>query len=187
MIERTLATGMQGRVAVGHVTTLATMPVDDQERCLALLADAGIGLISLPATDLYLGGHGEPGWRSMAPIERAARAGVAIAVANNNLANPFSPFGNGNLVQAAWLAGVVRRITDSELLLDAITTGPAAILGRAPHGPSVGAAADLALLDTVDPAALVAQCPGVVATVRGGRLVHHVGAVRADVRSPVAP
>ena len=37
----------------------------------------GIALVVLPATDLYLAGHGEPGTRSLAPWERALDAGFA--------------------------------------------------------------------------------------------------------------
>ena len=109
VVERTRAHAMRGRVTIGHVTTLAAMAPDHQARALDALAAAGISLVVLPATDLYLAGHGEPGTRSLAPWERALDAGVRVAIANNNLENPFAPFGNGNLLQAAWLAGLVRR------------------------------------------------------------------------------
>ena len=109
VVERTRALAMGGRVTIGHVTTLAAMPADAQARALDALASAGIALVVLPATDLYLGGHGEPGTRSLAPWERAIDAGVRVAIANNNIDNPFAPFGNGNLLQAAWLAGITRR------------------------------------------------------------------------------
>src|SRR5206468_7229042 len=95
-------------------------------------------------------GHGEPGTRSLAPWERAIEAGVRVAIANNNLENPFAPFGNGNLLQAAWLAGITRRAAtpaQARALLDAITHGPAAILGLPPHGPTPGAIAHLIVVD----------------------------------------
>ena len=173
VVERTRALGLAGRVTIGHVTTLAALAPDEQAAAFERLAEAGIALVVLPATDLYLGGHGEPGSRSLAPIERAAAAGVTVAIANNNLANPFAPFGNGSLVQAAWLAGITRRLGDPagrRLLLEAITSHPAAILGRAPHGPQVGARADLVVLDTTEPERAITQAPSVVATVHGGRL-----------------
>ncbi len=172
--ERTVALGMEGRVTVGHVTTLAGMSPDRQALACELLATAGIALVVVPATDLYLGGHGEPGTRSLAPFDRAADAGVVVAIGNNNIANPFAPFGNGNLVQAAWLAGIIRRVADERgrlLLLDAITANPAAILDGPAHGPVVGAAADLVVLDTQDPRAAISAAPAVLATIRRGRLV----------------
>lgn len=173
VIERTNALGMAGRVTVGHCTTLAAFGAGRRQEAFDRLAAAGIALVVLPVTDLYLGGHGDPGTRSLAPLEQAAAAGVRVAIANNNLANPFAPFGNGSLLQAAWLAGVTRRLgspSQRQLLLDAITVAPAEILGRDPHGAVVGSVADLVLLDTSDPDAAVSQAPAVLATLRKGHL-----------------
>jgi cytosine/creatinine deaminase len=185
VVERTRAHAMAGRVTIGHVTTLAAMPPDVQARALESLADAGIALVVLPATDLYLAGHGEPGTRSVAPWERAVDAGVRVAIANNNIENPFAPFGNGNLLQAAWLAGIVRRgagLRRQQALLDAITHVPAAILERARHGPTAGADAHLAILDSDEPAGVVLRAPSVLATLRAGRLVHLVDAPETVTR-----
>ena len=175
--ERTRAHALQGRVTIGHVTTLAAMAPDAQAAALDQLAAAGIGLVVLPATDLYLAGHGEPGTRSLAPIARARAHGVRVAIANNNIQNPFAPFGNGSLLQAAWLAGIVGRASDSatrKQLLDAITSEPAALLGLPAHGPFIDAPAHLALLDTERESDVLLLTPPVLATLRSGRLVHRL-------------
>lgn len=165
VVERTRALGMQGRVTVGHVTTLAAMPALQRERALDELASCDIALVVLPPTDLHLVG-------AIAPVLEAARRGVRCAIANNNVANPFSPFGNANVLQAAWLAGVVSHAVtaaDEQVLLEAITTVPRSILDL----PS-GGSHDLAVLDTVDADAPLRSAPAVVGTVCGGRLVHLV-------------
>jgi cytosine deaminase len=177
VVERTLAHGMQGRVTIGHVTTLAAMSPDAQGASLDLLAEAGVALVVLPATDLFLVGHGEPGTRGLAPLERARRAGVRVAIANNNLYNPFAPYGNGNLVQAAWLTGIMRRLVDPEarrMLLEAITTEPARVLALPEHGPEPGAHAHFAVFDASEPDEVVLQAPAILATVRSGRLVNRL-------------
>jgi cytosine deaminase len=187
VVERVRAHGVPGRVTLGHVTTLAAMTPEAQAAALDLLASAGISLVVLPATDLYLAGHGEPGTRSLAPIARARRAGVRVAIANNNLHNPFAPFGNASLLQAAWLAGIVQRLADAEgrrILLEAITREPAAILGLPAHGPSEGALAHLALLDTHDPEHSVSLAPAVLATLRNGCLTHRLSGVAAPSPPP---
>ncbi|MFC5754766.1 amidohydrolase family protein [Actinomadura rugatobispora] len=174
VVERTRAHGMAGRVTIGHVTTLAAMAPDAADRAFERLASAGISLVALPATDLYLAGHGRPGTRSVAPVDRARAAGVRVAVANNNIGNPFAPFGNADLVQAAWLTGITHRLAgeaDRRDLLEAITTAPAAILGLEPHGPAPGAHAHLAVLDARSVEDVVLQAPPVLATLRDGRLV----------------
>ncbi len=181
--ERTRALGMQGQVTIGHVTKLAAMPVDEQEMAYALMAGAGISLVVMPATDLYLGGSGEPGSRSLAPLERAHAAGVRVAVSNNNLHNAFSPYGNGNLLQAAWTAGLTRQLVGPEmleLLVASITDHPARILGRAPHGTTVGDVADLVVLDADDPRLVALQVPAVLASIRSGTLVHRQRSIRTQ-------
>ena len=177
--ERTRAHGMQGKVTIGHVTTLANMSEAEQARAFARLAAAQISLVVLPATDLFLAGHGEPGTRSLAPIERAHAAGVRVAIANNNLQNPFAPFGNGNLLQAAWLAGLMRRVADRDgqaFLMDAISHQPARILGLPEHGPVPGALADLVLLDLDRSAEVATFAPPVLATLHRAALSHLVQA-----------
>src|SRR5215470_4159846 len=57
IVAETVRAGWQGRVAVGHVTELAAMPLSEQDAIIADLAAAGIGVIALPATDLYLMGR----------------------------------------------------------------------------------------------------------------------------------
>jgi cytosine deaminase len=181
VVERTLAHGMQGKVTIGHVTTLARMSPSAQASALDALARADIALVLLPATDLYLAGHGEPGVRSLAPLERARAAGVRIAIGNNNIQNPFAPFGNGNLLQAAWLTGLVRRMNGADaaaLLLGAISTEPAKILGLSAHGPTAGARADLALLELSDTRSIVHSAPPVLATLTRARLSHLTHAPR---------
>jgi cytosine deaminase len=174
--ERTRALGFSGRVAIGHVTTLAAM--DDPDKALATLADAGIALAVMPATDLYLAGHpraasGGFATRSVAPVLRAAEFGVRVAITNNNFCNPFAPYGNGSQLQAAWLAGLIFRAVapaDRRTLLDAITANPAAILGLPERGPVSGAVADLVVVEASRAEDAVVQAAPVAAVVKDGAL-----------------
>ena len=88
--------------------------------------------------------------------------------------NPFAPFGNGSLLQAAWLAGITRRggsAAHRAALWDAITRGPAAILGLpVAHGPTEGADAHLVVIDASSPDEAVLQASTVLATLRAGRV-----------------
>jgi cytosine deaminase len=168
VVERTAALGLAGRVTIGHVTSLAAMDPYTQASMLESLAAHGISLVVLPVTDVYLMGHGEPGTRSVAPYELAMAAGVRTAIGNNNIGNAFAPFGNANQLQAAWLAGLLRRDTDNGRLLAAITSEPAAILGLEPHGTTVGEWADLVVLDHDEVATSVLLCPPVHQTLRRG-------------------
>src|SRR4029453_18676966 len=47
----------RGRVAVGHVGKLSTMPQPGLDKVARRMADAGVAATVLTATDLYLGGR----------------------------------------------------------------------------------------------------------------------------------
>ena len=96
---------------------------------------------------------------------------MRTAIGNNNIGNAFAPFGNASLLQAAWLAGLVRRSTDAAGLLAAVTSEPAAILDLEPHGTAPGEWADLVVLDHDDVATAMLQAPPVHDVLRRGRLV----------------
>src|ERR1700730_5208892 len=73
--RKTIATGYQGRVTLGHVTSLGALVPDEAARVIALLRESGIHIVTLPATDLYLGARKEPTFnrrRGLTPI-RALR------------------------------------------------------------------------------------------------------------------
>ena len=175
VVELTRAHGMEGRVAVGHVTSLAAMSPRAVEQRAAALAAAGVGVIALPCTDVFLGGRAADRARprGLAPIGALAAAGVDVAVATNNIQNAFTPYGDGALLQVAWLAGLVGQMPPGpghRALLEMVTSAPARILGHEPHGPAVGALADLVVLDVCDPSAAVARPAAALATICGGRL-----------------
>ena len=172
--QRTDAHGMAGLVTVGHVTTLAAMSPDRQAETLSTLADSGSRWSRTPATDLFLTGHGEPGSRKRSPDECAVAAGVRTAIANNNIGNTFAPFGNASLLQAAWLAGLLRRAAstrDAATLLHAITRAPAGILGLRSHGTEVDELADLVIVQDDTPDQVLLRAPAVAASLRRGLLV----------------
>ena len=141
--EQTVRRGWQGRVAVGHLTELAALPPPEQDRIIAGIAEARIGVISLPTTDLYLMGRRDTHnvRRSLTPIRRLLAAGVPVAISTNNVRNPFTPVGTADLTHIAYVAAVAAHMgTAGELraLLDCITRHPAAILGAPDHGLAPG-------------------------------------------------
>jgi cytosine deaminase len=164
--------GWRRRVVVGHVTSLAAMDPEAFGRRAAALAAAEVGVVSLPVTDLFLGGR-DTGHRAVAPLRALRAAGVTVAIATNNTQNAFTPFGKGSLLQTAWLAGVVDHIgpgADRRALLDMVTTAPAELLGITDHGIAGGRRADVVVLDTDSVADVVAGPADVFATISGGRV-----------------
>jgi cytosine deaminase len=106
--EQTVRHGWQGRVALGHCTELAALAPPDLAPIADLLAEAGVAVITLPATDLYLMGRKDTHRvrRGLAPVKRLLAAGVTVAAATNNVRNAFTPVGNANLALMGFLLTV---------------------------------------------------------------------------------
>ena len=125
-----------GRVAIGHVTKLSALPPDRFDAAARRLAEAGVAVTVLPATDLFLMGREAmrdvP--RGVAPAHRLTRAGVTCSVATNNVRNPFTPYGDGSLVRMANLFANVAQLAGEDELgacLD-LVAGSGARLMRIP-------------------------------------------------------
>ena len=73
--DRTERHGWQGRVAIGHLTELAACDEAEQARVARRLHAAGIAVITLPATDLYLMGRRDIRnvRRGLTPVKRLLR------------------------------------------------------------------------------------------------------------------
>jgi cytosine/creatinine deaminase len=141
--ERTLAEGYAGRVLVGHATALGALSPDDLAPVADLLARAGVGVVVMPTTDLYLGGRGDERnvRRALAPVSRLLAAGVNVAYATNNVRNAFTPFGNADQIENGLLlmaAGHLAAPREVERVFAMATTDAARAIGLADYGLGVG-------------------------------------------------
>jgi cytosine deaminase len=186
--ERTRRLGWQGRVAVGHCTELAALPPADLEPILSQLAGAGIGVIVLPATDLYLMGRSDEYnvRRGLAPVKRLLAAGIPVAAATNNVRNAFTPVGNASLPLMGFLLTVGAHMGTARDLGNALamlTEHPARILRVPDYGLVVGRRADLVVWETECPEDIVAALAPPRLVVKAGRVtVEHERMVKEPWR-----
>ncbi|MBX4948380.1 cytosine deaminase [Rhizobium binae] len=139
-----------GKVTAGHCCSLARHDEETAKRTVALVADAGVGVVSLPMCNMYLQDRypgRTPRWRGITLFKELAAAGVATAVASDNTRDPFYAYGDLDPVEVFREAV---RILHLDHPLDTaarvITTSPAEILGRSDKGRiAAGAPADLVL------------------------------------------
>lgn len=172
--RQTIAHGMQGRVAIGHVTKLSMLPPEALDQTIALMRDAGIALTVLPATDLFMMGrehdHAIP--RGVAPAHRMHAAGLCCSVATNNVLNPFTPYGDCSLPRMANLFANVAQIGDPAGLnacFDMITGSPNRLLGRS-DTIAEGDPADLILLPCDSGVAAVSEISRPLWGLKRGRM-----------------
>jgi cytosine deaminase len=163
-----------GRVAVGHVGKLSTMPFKDLDRVAKRMADTGVAATVLTATDLYLGGrhtdHNVP--RNVLDLNFLTERGVTCSVASNNILNPFTPFGDGQLLRQVNMHAIVtQRANDDEVkaLWDMTTKSAAKLMRKDDYGIAIGGPADLVVLDAPDAVMALRTIAPVLAAYKRGR------------------
>lgn len=163
-----------GRVAVGHVGKLSTMPFKDLDKVARRMADTGVAATVLTATDLYLGGrhtdHNVP--RNVLDLNFLNERGVTCSVASNNILNPFTPFGDGQLLRQVNMHAIVtQRANDDEVkaLWDMTTSSAARLMRKDDYGIAVGGPADLVVLDAPDAVMALRTIAPVLAAYKNGR------------------
>jgi cytosine deaminase len=157
LAKMTRAYGMAGRVVAGHSSALSAMAPDEAQRTIDELREAGVGIVTLPAANLFLQGRdaGRLPPRGLTRVKELLAAGIPVAAASDNIQDPFVPTGSGDLLEIArWtlLAGHFG-LGDLRQGFEMVSTVPAQMIGLgADWGIRQGARADLliARADTID-------------------------------------
>jgi cytosine deaminase len=165
-----------GRVAIGHVTKAASLPLPAFDTMAKRLADAGVALTVLPSTDLYLMGrqhkHDHNVTRGVVPAHKLLQHGVNCSLSSNNILNPFTPFGDCSQMRMANLYANISQVgkkADMRECFNMVTRRPAEMLRLKDYGLAVGKSADLVVLDSASPEAAVAELAPVLYAFKRGR------------------
>lgn len=137
--------GFAGPLTASHLVSLAFAEPTHIAKVATRLADAGIGVVALPMTNLYLQGRGTSGSppRAIAPIQALRDAGVVVAAGGDNLRDPFYPLGAVDPLEvAAYL--VTAAHVDPEEAWDLVSTSARSLLNAPRSGHN------LLLVEAVD-------------------------------------
>ncbi|MCT0202662.1 amidohydrolase family protein [Synechococcus sp. CS-602] len=145
----------------------ASMSQLSSRRCLDLadvIAEAGLAVVALPPTNLWLLGHhggDTPNSRPMAPIRQLQRAGVTVAIGGDNVQDPWFPGGDFDPLELLRLSVTAAHLAPWQRQgLMPFTTAAARLMGLAWDGVlREGAPADLILLAASNWSDLLARCP----------------------------
>ncbi|MAT42115.1 MAG: cytosine deaminase [Anaerolineaceae bacterium] len=135
----TIKNGWEGRVTAQHSRAMALYAEPYYRKIEYLLKRAKIGVVSDPQTGpLY------------ARVKDLYKAGVRIALGQDDIADAYYPYGRNNMLEVAFLASHLMWMNsrpEMEILYDLITTNAAQALDIQGHKLVEGGNADLVVLN----------------------------------------
>jgi cytosine/creatinine deaminase len=136
-------------IVCDHCCSLAVQAQSDVDETLQLVKAAGIGIVSLLMCNLYLQDRHQnrtPRWRGITLIHELKQKGIPIAIASDNVRDPFFGFGNHDGLEVFAMAVKIAHLdTPYSDWIKAITTTPAELMGIDSNYISVGSSADLVI------------------------------------------
>lgn len=177
VFERVVRHGMQGRTVLGHASVLSALPRSEFERIRDRMLELEVGVVTLPAANLYLQGRAADMLppRGLTRVAELIRSGVPIATASDNIQDPFVPTGSGDMLEIARWTLLAGHLLADELptAYRMITDIPARLIGLGDdYGLREGAFADLVISDCDDVSALVGAGPDRMQVLAKGKPVH---------------
>jgi cytosine deaminase len=161
--DRTRRTGLQGKVTISHGFALGELPPNQQADLLDELAQAGIS------------------WSTVAPVRTAPLPwsgmrdrGMPVGLGTDGIRDLWSPFGDGDLLRVALdFARLHGLRTDEDLAyaVELATTRAAGFVHRSVHDLTVGAPADIVLVDAENVQDALMLAPRRELVMSGGRVV----------------
>lgn len=163
-----------GRVVVGHMAKLSLLPQDRLATLARSLADSGIAVTVLPATDLFLMGRDQDHnvRRGVADANLLMANGVTCSLSTNNVLNPATPYGDCSLIRMANLYANVLQVDRPAQLCECfemLTQSSARLLNLKDYGLAVGNPADVVVIDARTPEQAVAEIAQPIAAFKNGR------------------
>jgi cytosine deaminase len=174
--QQVRAYSMQGQVQIGHLCLLDVLEPDARARVIEALCESEIHVVSLPATESHVKGRPDTKrvWRGVTRISELRSAGVNVAVATNNVVNPFTPFGHADLLRQLLITAITAHLgnlDDLAWLPELVTDNPAQALGLADYGLHPGARADFVIIDAPDAVTAIIEQSEKTLVYKAGRVV----------------
>ena len=163
-----------GRVVAGHMAKLSLLPPDKMAAMAKSLADSGIAVTVLPATDLFLMGRDQEHSvrRGVADANVLCAHGVECSLSTNNVLNPATPYGDCSLMRIANLYANLQfldRPAELRQCFEMLTSRSARVLNYGDYGFAVGNPADIIIINAATPEQAIAEIAQPLAAFKNGR------------------
>ncbi len=177
LLQKTIKEGYQGKVAASHCRGALDSPDEEYARRIVRMArQAGVTVVENAHVSLFMYGRTDshPVRRGVTRVHEFLKGGVNIAIGQDDIDDPYYPFGRGDMLELAFVMAHAAHLSSSEELdaaFDMITYNGAKGMGIEGYGVKRGNRADLVVLDATSVhEALRLQAPRLY-VVKGGRLV----------------
>ena len=163
----------EGKIVCGHCCSLSVQPPSEVQKTLDLVAQAQIGVVSLPMCNLFLQDRNQqasqsftqtastpsaplklefgfptatPRWRGVTLLHELKHSGIPVAVASDNCRDPFFGFGDHDMLEVLTQSTRIAHF-DAPYgdWCKSVTATPAKLMGLSLGQIEVGSPADLVL------------------------------------------
>lgn len=171
-------------VAASHCVSLGVQEEAVQRGVADLLAEAGVAVISLPQTNLYLQGRGArvatP--RGLTALDALRAAGCRLAAGGDNVQDAFNAMGRGDPLEAASLLVTAGHL-DTQAAFALVTAGAREVMGLEAVDLVEGSPADLVAVPGSGLRQAVAEADGGRVVIRRGEVVRPAGAAHPAMKA----
>src|SRR5262249_53220393 len=173
---KTLREGYGGRVASSHNGALSSYDHYHAARVIELCREPGVAIVSNPQISLVIDGRLDkpPVRRGITRVRELVEAGVIVASAQDDIDDPYYPFGKPDQLEVASFMAHTAQLTkphELEVVYDMVTKNAARIMQLDGFGVDEGGRADLVVVDAQDVHEAIRLQPPRLAVFRAGRKV----------------
>ena len=153
LADRTIKEGFQGRVTAGHTCALAAYDDSYASKIIGMVKEAGINIITNPATNLMLQGRfdKQPIRRGITRVKELLDAGVNVCYGQDNQRDIFYyTWGKEDMLEVGLITAHAAQFTtpkEIEILYDMPTVNAAKVLRLKNYGIKIGNPASFNIID----------------------------------------
>ncbi len=171
-LAQLVSVGFPYQVTASHCVSLGEKSLDIQQTTAAAVGAAGIAVVTLPATNLYLQGRDRqvsmP--RGLPPLRILLDAGVDVAGGGDNVQDPFNPLGCGDPLHTAQFLVLAGQLSPQEAY-GLVSTGARKAMGLPALEIVPGSPADLLAVAGSSLREVLATATEDRVVIRDGRLI----------------
>jgi cytosine/creatinine deaminase len=183
LARQVVATAFAHGAVASHCVSLGMQPEAIQAAVAHEVAAAGVAVVTLPQTNLYLQARGvrTAAPRGLTAVRALLEAGAVVGAGGDNVRDPFNGCGRSDALEVASLLVIAAHLTPEEAW-DAVSAGARRAMGLPVTALRPGAPADLLAVRGENLADAIARASDHRVVLRAGRVV-----ARTEVTTTLAP